>query len=366
MTTPTTQKHVMVPDTFMKGGAVSTKFAGAVGDELGAGIRSGFGIIGYKGKVWSTKYQGVETAMMREDGDGPRHSIEVVIVKASPHIAKIFYQDGFVDGSTAPPDCWSTNGLTPDPAAPKKQSATCAGCPKNAWGSKVTEAGKQTKACSDSKRLAIVPLNDLKNELMGGPMLLRVPAASLKDLKSYGDSLQAHGYPYFAVATRISFDSTEAFPKFVLTAMRPLTDDEADVILELQEDTRTVQILNAQVEAVHHEPQAAQVPTSPFEQPAAQPAAKPVTQPAVEVTAPAAQPAQPVANPPAEQAQVAGAPRKRRTKAEMEAAAAQLKAAREGTTAPAAPAAEPVQQSAPAEAAAPDDFDAQLDSLLPV
>jgi hypothetical protein len=227
-------------------GAVSSVFAGqqASNDELGSGVASSYGIVGYRGKVWSIKHQGKETQLMRDDGDGPRGSIEVVIIKAATPISKIFYAGGYQDGSNSPPDCWSTNGVTPDAAASNKQNATCAGCPMNAWGSRVTEAGKQGKACSDSRRIAVAPLNDLANEMFGGPMLLRIPAASLKDLKAYGELLNSYHYPYYACATRISFDPKEAYPKFVFGAIRPLTDDEAKFVLELRGDKRVANILN--------------------------------------------------------------------------------------------------------------------------
>ena len=148
-------------------GAVSSIFAGqqAANDELGNGVMSSYGIVGYRGKVWSIKHQGKETQLMREDGDGPRGSIEVVVVKAASAISKIFYAGGYQDGSNSPPDCWSTNGVTPDASAQNKQCGTCAQCPMNAWGSRVTEAGKQGKACSDSRRIAIVPVNDMGNEI---------------------------------------------------------------------------------------------------------------------------------------------------------------------------------------------------------
>lgn len=378
----TQTQHMMIPAGFPQA-KPSTVLANVGGDEsLGAGIRSGFGVIGYRGKVWSTKWQGEEKPLMREDGDGARASIEVVIVKASPSISKIFYESGFVDGSTAPPDCWSTNGVTPDGGSPKKQSPTCAGCPKNAWGSKVTEAGKQAKACADSKRLAIVPLNDMKNELMGGPMLLRVPAASLKDLKTFGDTLQSYGYQYFAVAVRIAFDVQEAFPKFVFTAMRPLTDAEAAIVLEHRESQQVKNILNESVEIAQHEPAQA-LPSSPFEngappaqsQPATAQTAQPVA-PAQTGQAPA--PQQTVAPQPAG---ASPAPRKRRTKAEMEAAAAALRAKQAGGE-PAAPAPTATVQATPAQPvptpqvetpaavvaenpSAGSDFDAMLDGLLP-
>ncbi len=284
-------------------GKVSNIFANekAKNDELGQGVASSYGIIGYRGKVWSTKYQGKETPLMREDGDGPRGSIEVVLVKAAGAIAKIFYKNGYQDGSNAAPDCWSSDGVKPDAGAQQKQSSTCANCPMNAWGSRITEAGKPGKACADSRRMAVVPLNDLANELFGGPMLLRVPAASLKDLKAYGDLLDGYGYPYYAVATRISFDPKEAFPKMVFSAMRPLTDEEAIAIKELRSDKRVATVVSEMAQEFKGTPQQEEeeeeVPSSPFEQPLPPKAAAPKAAPpkaAPKAAAPKAEPKSPL------------------------------------------------------------------------
>ena len=229
---------LMIPASFK--GALSSKFATApVTDELSSGIQTSFGMIGYKGKVWSIRYRGDEKQLMRDDGDGPRGSIEVVIIKGSQHVSKIFYKQGYVEGSNAAPDCFSNNGVVPEPVSTDKQCDTCALCPHNQWGSRTTPAGKAGKACQDSKRIAVVPLGDLKNEAFGGPMLLRVPAASLQDLAGYGQKMQQMGYPYYAVGTKISFDPAESYPKFTFQGIRPLTDEEADIVL-FERDSHTV------------------------------------------------------------------------------------------------------------------------------
>jgi hypothetical protein len=313
--------------SFPKGfGALPSVFAGAhaSNDELGAGVASSYGIIGYKGKVWSIRYQGNEQILMRDDGDGPRNSIEVVLVKASPAISKIFYRNGYVEGSNASPDCWSANGQIPDASVQNKVNRTCADCPMNAWGSRVTESGKQNKACSDSRRVAVVPVADLDNELFGGPMLLRVPAASLKDLKGYGDALNSFQYPYYAVATRISFDPKEAYPKFAFSAIRALSEEEGRRIMELRDDKRVATVLSEAAEAaIPAAAPAARVepprPASPFEVDQMAPAPQP--QPAAQSNAVAnpfanrapAQPAQvtqpaPAPQPVAQSAPLAAAP----------------------------------------------------------
>lgn len=233
--------NAIIPQNF---GQLSTKFGTRpMEDDLSAGVQMGFGIIGYKGKVWSIRHRGEETQLMRPDGDGPRGSVELVILKASNHISKIWYEHGYVDGSTAPPDCFSSNGVTPDASSSKKQSNACATCPMNAWGSRISPAGKQGKSCSDSKRLAVVPMNDIKNETLGGAMLLRVPAASLRDLAGYGQAMHSKGYPYYAIGTRVAFDSAEAYPKFMFSAIRPLSDAEADAVLEMQSSPGVANVL---------------------------------------------------------------------------------------------------------------------------
>lgn len=302
-------------------GAVSSVFGGTnagTNDELGAGVNASYGIIGYKGKVWSTRFGGVDTPMMREDGDGPKNSIEVVLVKASPAISKIFYKNGYVEGSNAAPDCWSANGQAPDASVQNKVHTTCADCPMNAWGSRVTDAGKQGKACSDSRRVAIVPVADIDNELFGGPMLLRIPAASLKDLKAYGDLLNSYQYPYYAVATRIAFDPKEAYPKFVFGAIRPLTDDEARKILALRDDKRVATVLAETAATVGATAQTEQKPvaSSPFEQDA--PKQEPKLSEQAKAQAPAVDPAA--------EAKKAAAAEKKRKAAEAAAEAARLAA----------------------------------------
>ena len=277
--------NVVIPKGF---GAPSKRFAAQpnVNDELGAGVNASYSVIGYRGKVWSIKHSGNEIPLMREDGDGARSSIEVVILKAASAISKIFYANGYQDGANAAPDCWSADGLKPDASVQHKECSTCAACPRNAWGSRVTESGKQGKQCADSRRVAVVPVNDMANEAFGGPMLLRVPAASLKDLKGYGEQLNSYGYPYYEVATRISFDVKESFPKFVFAAIKPLDDADVGTVAELRSDKRVAQLLNEAIEqAAPAVTSAPEVPASPFEEP---PAGEATSSKTAKPTAPAA------------------------------------------------------------------------------
>ena len=230
---------------------ISTVFANApVENDLSQGITGGFGVVGYKGKTWSYRYRGEEQMLMRDDGDGPRSSFDAVIIAAAKVLSKVWYEAGWVEGNSAPPDCWSGNGVVPSLQSPKRQSETCASCPRNVWGGRITDNGKRAKECADAKRMAVVPVDDVANEAYGGPMLLRVPAASLADMSAYGNEIAKMGFPYYSIATKIQFDPEESYPKFRFMAMRPLNDEEAAIIDGFREDPLIERILDEQGDTV--------------------------------------------------------------------------------------------------------------------
>jgi hypothetical protein len=282
-------------------GAIAAYVAGrrSFNDELSAGVTGGFAVVGYKGKIWRVKSQGNETMITRDDvvGDGskdPAASIEVVIVKSSPVITKTYYIKGWEDGANAPPDCFSSNGITPDANAPHKQNGICKTCKHDAFGSRAQE-GSKGKACQDNRRIAVVPAKDIDNEALGGPMLLRVPPASLKELLNHGLKLDQKGLPYFGVVTRVSFDPNSIF-KLLFTPVRTLNDDEFAKVLALRDDTRVMRILaeNVSPDAIaNHPPEQAKETASddPYDNLGPTPAgAKAVTSEVTELAAPKPEP----------------------------------------------------------------------------
>jgi len=231
-------QHVVMFDS--ANGGVSSRFqplvaAGAAND-LGEGIRGSYGIVSIKAGRFRIKYKGQEQVLM--DHSNPQQprpvgTIDVVIVKANPFLNKQFYAGKYTEGANSPPDCYSLDGKVPSPSVAKPQHTSCALCPKNQFGSLIGDNGTKQKACRDTKKLAIVPLADIRNAALGGPMLFRVPPSSLKELSTMADALKARGYPYNSVAVRIGFDLDVSHPKPTFQALRPLTDAEADVVVEL-------------------------------------------------------------------------------------------------------------------------------------
>jgi hypothetical protein len=100
-------------------------------------------------------------------GGQPLFSLDVVLLKANPQLSKLYYSKAYAEGDDGAPDCSSANGITPDSGVPNPQSASCAGCPQNVWGSKITPQGTKTKACADMRRLAVVPERDIACQTWG-------------------------------------------------------------------------------------------------------------------------------------------------------------------------------------------------------
>jgi len=214
-----------------------------ISDEMSQGIGASFAVVSIKGKTFTIKHGGTDHPLM-VSANGAHFAapfFDVVIVAASPNMTKTYYKDGYVEGSDASPDCWSEDGQRP--AAAQPVSHDCRTCPMNAFGSKLGNAGQKLKACTDSRKIIVVPAHDIANETYGGAMLLRVPAASLGPIADYAKYLNGQGVPFFAVVTRIQFDASAAYPKLQAQAVRVLSEAEAAQVLELRNSDRVASIL---------------------------------------------------------------------------------------------------------------------------
>ena len=205
-------------------------------DDFSTGQKGGFPVISIKGKVFHIKRGDEKTLVTKPDSDGePAASLEVIVLKTHPGVAKTYYSKGFSEGSVEKPDCYSNDGTAPAADAQSPQAKKCAACPHNQWGSKITEDGKKGKSCADVKRLAVAPAGQIND-----PMLLRVPAASLKTWDQYVDLLKKRGVPPPAVVTKVGFDYTVAHPALTF---KPIGFIDEAMAVEVKEvlDTDAVQ-----------------------------------------------------------------------------------------------------------------------------
>jgi len=177
--------------------------------------------ISIKGMVFRLIDSGKEIAAIDE------RFLDVVIVKAAPKIARVFYASTYdKDAAAAAPDCQSNDGEKPDPKSKNVQSATCVSCPNNVAGS----GQGNSRACRYQQRLAVVLASDIE----GNVMQLSLPATSIfgkedgdkRALQAYARWLVAQGVDPSTVVTRMNFDTAAESPKLFFKAMRWLTDDE--------------------------------------------------------------------------------------------------------------------------------------------
>lgn len=185
----------------------------------------GFPVISIKGKVFHVQRGEERTLVTRGEDGEPAASLETVIVAVNPNKSKVFYEHGYEEGSTAKPTCYSNDGIKPAANAESPQAKKCALCPHNQWGSRITDNGGKGKACTDHMRLAVAAPTQLND-----PMLLRVPAASLKVLGQYGAQLAKRGVEPHNVITRIGFDYNVAHPALTFKAIRFVEEHELSEI----------------------------------------------------------------------------------------------------------------------------------------
>lgn len=235
-------QELQLPD-WAKGKKVSQAFQGlnAQSDSLADGIGQSYGVIGYKGKVWSLRVRGERHNIIRPDDGTPSNFIDVIILGQARVKSKSYYKK--FDQSTSDGDrpiCSSIDGVVPDLDVVHKESDTCALCPRNVW-KRDAVTGRNGRECTDYKRLAVLVLPTQTAPILNGkplmePVFLRVPPDSLNSLAIMGEGMSNQGYHYSSYITRITFDPEKAHPCMVFRPLQGLTDGEAPVILDLRKD----------------------------------------------------------------------------------------------------------------------------------
>jgi len=285
--------------------AIPTHLANRVGqpsalaDSIVGGIGGGgpsYPRISIKGSRFRVVKDGVETVL-------PDTTLPVVIVGANAKLAKAFYATAWSpDADATGPDCYTHEGTRPAADSPQPQNDLCASCPHNAFGSKVTDNGTKIKACSDTKRLAVVAASAPDGDVY----LLNVTASALKGLTQYQRELTMRGIASEIVTTIVSFDTTASFPKLKFDFGGYLVDAQQAIVDTLFGSEKIKEITGEVAAGLVALPVATPVAASPavveptpepvaaFGQPAA-PVAEPTPEPVASFGQPVAAPAPAVA-----------------------------------------------------------------------
>lgn len=226
-------------------------------DEFAGGVTSGFPVISYRGRTWRIRKGDEEQVYLNEQQEAIQ-SIEVVLLKSNPMPSKVHYDAKYTEGDQSPPRCWSANGVKPDDGVIKPIAPTCAACPNNVWGSKITDEGKKARACSDVRRIAVSFMHQIEEAAAGtreekdiDVLLLRIPPATLNPLKDYAEKvLKPKGVAPFVLITRVGFDTDVSYPKLTFKAFRFLSETELNVAMKLRDGEDSRRILNEALENV--------------------------------------------------------------------------------------------------------------------
>lgn len=219
--------------------------AGAVAGTGGGGINK----ISLKQSRFRLVVGGTETMII------PQLAINVVAVRVSDTIAKAFYEKEWnPNDEPQNPDCYSDDGIRPRPDSLKPQHTDCASCPQNQWGSKINRVtGGKIKACTDTKRMALVAPDNTGRFAGGGDLYqLSVPPASLAEWGTFVRQMASLPTPvaYNAVVIELSFDPTVSYPKLLFKPVRYLEQDEYMEIAgryDKEETKRVAGLAEAQV-----------------------------------------------------------------------------------------------------------------------
>jgi hypothetical protein len=268
--------------------------------------------LNYAGKKWTVILpDGSKTVLTRTNDDGdiePVQTLRVVIADYCKSRGRTYYAGAYDPDKTGAPDCWSEDGVRPDQSVSSPQHSTCAQCPMSVKGSRITESGKQVKACSEHRNVAVIPLIG-SNALP--PLKLKLSITSLFDKQSpdleqqgwrafenYLDFLRGNGVKHTAaIVTKMRFDPNTDYPKVIFSAERWLEPDEVALVQKYMTDGSVASVLKLDqpespavetpVALAKPEPIAATVPA-----PAPQPTKVTKVEPVVE--AKPAKPAKPV------------------------------------------------------------------------
>lgn len=175
-----------------------------------------------------------------DDESKSTDTIEAVILAVEPAgglMAKTFYKSGYNSSDTSPPDCASSNGISPDPWIAEPVSDRCSTCPNNMFGSATSTSGKKAKACKDSKMLWVVKPDDIEGTVYG----LKVPVTSLKAMSEFGQRVKAAGVPLSVVIAQLTMDQDAEFPVLSFNMLGYLNADCGPTAIERSEKREWIQ-----------------------------------------------------------------------------------------------------------------------------
>ena len=162
--------------------------------------------------------------------------IGVIVLRAKPAFDKAYYLGAFdPDEEGKAPDCYTHDGIKPVPGCDSPQAPSCAGCPRNVFGTAVNQKGEPAggKACADNKILAISAGEVVEGKLKA--YHFKIPPASLTPWNKYVQELDQRGIYLPEVITFIGFNPEKSFPQLTFAIGGTVQDEVIGMVYEAME-----------------------------------------------------------------------------------------------------------------------------------
>lgn len=201
--------------------------------------------LGIKGKVWHwTGLDGETSAVVDPETGDPVSSLYVALADSRKATSRHYYTSAYEPDTKTPAACFSLDGIKPHEKSPDPQATSCAMCPQNAVGSKVSDQGKKMRACGMKKDIVVVAVSRkgdviLDENGLPQPARLSLPAVSAFNLDRLVKDWKAKTggrVSVRAIVIKISFNVESAFPEVTFTPIGLLTDDALAAMNDVRED----------------------------------------------------------------------------------------------------------------------------------
>ena len=157
--------------------------------------------------------------------------MNVIFVKMAHNAARTYYSGSYKEGEKSAPNCWSSNGKTPDEEVKTPQATSCDKCQ---WSVKGSAQGGSGTACRLSWRTAVV----LPQDPGGDVMQLVLPATSCfgKEeagkwpFRPYVQMLANNNISAGRVITKMQFDTKSPVPKLLFSPVGAISQEHLEII----------------------------------------------------------------------------------------------------------------------------------------
>jgi hypothetical protein len=211
-----------IADRMRRRAQAGAKTPSAMDNILSGGVKFPYPRISIRAGRYRLVHDGVEQVV--------GITLPVVIVGANPHTAKLYYSKPFDPAVTDQrPDCFSNDGIVPDPSIMNPVSPNCAQCSHNVLGSKLTPSGAKSKLCADQKNLAVVPAVDPTTLYA-----LSIPVSAMKGMREYMQDLNNFGFRVEECVTELGFDDTTSYPRITFRRAGFLDENGIALVEKLQ------------------------------------------------------------------------------------------------------------------------------------